>query len=104
MKTLFAAIICLFFLVPSITYSDEDNWNPIGNFKSGLGTERYLEPDKWEPERINIKSGAKIKGYIKLDRWESNRLNVYDKSGKPTGIYFKQDRWQPDRYNIKKAP
>ena len=104
MKTLFAAIICLFFLVPSITYSDEDKWNPIGTYKSGLETENYLEPDRWEPDRINIKSGRETKGYIKPDRWESDRLNVYDKSGKPTGIYLKRDRWEADRYNIKKAP
>ena len=104
MKKLFAATICLFFLVPSITYSDEDKWNPIGAYKSGLETENYLEPDRWEPDRINIKSGRETKGYIKPDRWESDRLNVYDKSGKPTGIYLKRDRWEADRYNIKKDP
>ncbi|MBW2572923.1 MAG: hypothetical protein JRE61_11415 [Deltaproteobacteria bacterium] len=104
MKKLLTATICLFFLVPSLTYSDEEKWDPIGTYKSGLETENYLEPDKWEPDRINIKSGRETEGYIKRDQWESDRFNFYDKSGKPTGIYLKQDRWQPDRYNIKKDP
>jgi hypothetical protein len=102
MKTLFAAIICLFFLVPSITYSDEDKWNPIGTFKSGLETKNYLEPDRWEPDRINIKSGRKTEGYIKRDQWESDRFNFYDKNGKRKSIYLEKDPWEPERYNIKR--
>jgi len=100
MKKWFITIICLSFLVASIAYP-LDSYDPIGKYKSSLETETYLEPDKWESDRINIKSGTETKGYIKRDKWQSDRFNFYDNTGRPSGTYLKRDRWQPERYNIK---
>jgi hypothetical protein len=78
-----------------------DSYDPIGQYKSSLETETYLERDPWESDRLNIKSGTETKGYIKRDTWQPDRFNFYDKNGRRTGTYLKQDRWQPERYNIK---